>query len=198
VDDRISEPGKKGFNRRVLWPVGISLGVWLFLNSVTDHLSWLGGGPVYRVIAFWSYLLLGLTVAFSSIAVYPVLFFRGASLGERIAGSYGVLFVWVLKEMFQASEVFTVWESLYYALSPVPLGLIVFQAGYMSAGEMICRWRMKRGGAKGVRIFTAGPLIGLGVLGVMNYLMVFWGVPAESPGTKWFYIYQEGYRALFG
>ena len=88
-----------------------------------------------------------MTIAFSSLIVYPVLFFRGASLGERIVGSYAVLSVWVLKEVFRVTEVFTVGESLYYAFSPVPLGLIVFQVGYMSLGEMICRWRIqKRGG----------------------------------------------------
>jgi hypothetical protein len=102
-----------------------------------------------------------------------------------------------LKEVFRASEIFTAGESLYYALSPMPLGLIVFQIGYMSLGEMFCRWRVKKRGGEDMKIFTAGPVIGIALLGIMSYVMIFWGVPAESPGTKWFYIYQEGYRALF-
>jgi hypothetical protein len=57
---------------------------------------------------------------------------------------------------------------------------------------------LKKSGVRAVKIFTIGPLIGVGVLLVMNYLMIFWGVPEESPGTKWFYVYQEGYKALFG
>ena len=69
-------------------------------------------------------------------------------------------------------------------------------------GEYL-RWTLtfNRGAAMGMHlgewsrpVFTA---IGIGMLVVMNYLMIFWGVPAESPGTKWFYIYQEGYKALF-
>ena len=56
---------------------------------------------------------------------------------------------------------------------------------------------LRADGPIGLEIFTAGPVIGIGMLVVMNYLMIFWGVPAESPGTKWFYIYQEGYKALF-
>jgi hypothetical protein len=103
-----------------------------------------------------------------------------------------------LEGRFLASEIFTAGESLYYALSPMPLGLIVFQVGYMSLGEMLCRWRVKKRGGQDIRIFTAGPVIGIAVLGIMSYVMIFWGVPAESPGTKWFYIYQEGYKALFG
>jgi hypothetical protein len=57
---------------------------------------------------------------------------------------------------------------------------------------------LKKRGGQDMRIFTAGPVIGIAVLGIMSYVMIFWGVPAESPGTKWFYIYQEGYKALFG
>jgi hypothetical protein len=197
VVDWISNSGKLPLGRRVLWPVGIALGVWFVLDLVTEHLPGLGGGPAYRIIAFSSYLLLGLTIGFSSLIVYPVLFFRGASPGERIAGSYAVLFVWVLKEVFRATEAFTVGESLYYAFSPVPLGFIVFQAGYMSLGEMICRWRIQKRGGQKPQVFTAGPVIGIGILVAMSYGMIFWGVPAESPGTKWFYIYQEGYKALF-
>ncbi len=138
-----------------------------------------------------------MTIGLSSLAVYPVLFSRGASLAERIAGSYAVLFVWVLKEVFRAGEVFTAGESFYYALSPMPLGLIVLQAGTMSLAEILCRWRLKRKRGPGSRIFTAGPVIGLAVSGIIFGVMIFWGIPAESPGTKWFYVYQEGYKALF-
>ena len=173
------------------------MGVWAGLNFLTDHLHWFGGGVPYRAAAFSTYLLLGLLIAFGSFFLYPVLFFRGASLRERVVGSYAVLLLWVPVEIFRVSEYFTLGESFYYALSPMPFGLMVCQVGYMSLGEMICRWRLKKRGVGGVKIFTAGPLIGVGVLLVMNYLMILWGVPEESPGTKWFYIYQEGYKALF-
>lgn len=189
---------KRVFGSRFLWPVGIALGVWAALDFLTGHLEWFGGGTLYRTAAFASYLLLGVLIAFGSFIIYPILFFRGASLKERVIGSYAVLMVWVCAEIFRVSGYFTAGESVYYAFSPMPLGLMVFQVGYISLSEMICRWRLKKRGVRAIRIFTIGPLIGVGVLLVMNYLMIFWGVPEESPGTKWFYIYQEGYKALFG
>jgi apolipoprotein N-acyltransferase len=188
---------KKAFASRFLWPVGVALGVWAGLNFLTDHLYWFGSGVPYRAAAFSLYLLLGLLIAFGSFFLYPVLFFRGASLKERVIGSYAVLLLWVFVEIFRVSEYFTPGESVYYAFSPMPFGLMVYQVGYMSLCEMICRWRLKKNGVRGIKIFTPGPLIGVGVLLVMNYVMIFWGVPDESPGTKWFYIYQEGYKALF-
>jgi len=197
----VSEPvrveRKKSFPSRFLWPVGIALGVWAGLDFLTGHLEWFGSGASYRAVAFGSYLLLGVLIAFGSFFVYPILFFRGASLKERVIGSYAVLLGWVFTEIFRVSEYFTAGESVYYAFSPMPFGLLVYQVGYMSLCEMICRWRLKKREVRGVRIFTPGPLIGLGVLLAMSYLMILWGVPEESPGTKWFYIYQEGYKALF-
>jgi hypothetical protein len=189
--------GEKPFGSRFLWPVGIALGIWAGLDFLTGQLEWFGTGVPYRAAAFSSYLLLGILITFGSFFLYPVLFFRGASLKERIIGSYAVLLVWVFAEIFRVSETFTGGESVYYAFSPMPLGLLVYQVGYMSLCEMICRWRLKKRGVRGVKIFTPGPLIGVGVLLAMNYLMILWGVPEEYPGTKWFYIYQEGYKALF-
>jgi hypothetical protein len=189
---------KRDFGSRFLWPVGIALGVWAALDFLTSHLEWFGGGALYRAVAFGSYLLLGVLIAFGSFIIYPTLFFRGASLKERVIGSYAVLLVWVFAEIFRVSEYFTAEESVYYAFSPMPFGLLVYQVGYMGLGEMLCRWRLKKRGVQGIRVFTVGPLIGVGVLLVMNYVMIFWGVPEESPGTKWFYVYQEGYKALFG
>ena len=188
---------KRDFGSRFLWPVGLALGIWAGLDFLTGHLEWFGSGGPYRAAAFSSYLLLGVLIAFGSFFLYPTLFFRGASLKERVIGSYAVLLVWVFAEIFRVSEYFTAGESVYYAFSPMPFGLTVYQVGYMSLCEMICRWRLKKKGARGVKIFTPGPLIGVGVLLAMNYLMILWGVPEESPGTKWFYIYQEGYKALF-
>ena len=189
--------GKKTFGHRFLWPVGVALGIWAGLDFLTSHLEWFGTGVPYRAAAFSFYLLLGILIAFGSFFLYPVLFFRGASLKERVIGSYAVLFLWVFVEIFRVNEYFTPGESFYYALSPMPFGLIVYQVGYMSLGEMICRWRLKKRGIPGRKIFTPGPLIGVAILLIMNYVMIFWGVPEESPGTKWFYIYQEGYKALF-
>jgi len=50
--------------------------------------------------------------------------------------------------------------ELFRIIASMPLGLIVFQVGDMSRGEMLCRWRVKKRGGEDRRIFTAGPVIG--------------------------------------
>jgi hypothetical protein len=188
---------KRTLHQATFFPGGLALGVWLVLNFLTDHLQWFGSGAGYRAIAFLLYLLLGLSISFSGPVVYGVMFLRGASLKEKILGAYLVPVAWVLKEVWRVSDFFTMGEALYYALSPWTLGVLTHQIGYLSLVEIFCRWRKKKRD-KLSRVLSPGPIVGLGVFALMVYLTLFWGVPAESPGTKWFYLYQEGYKALFG
>jgi hypothetical protein len=189
--------GKRTLLKRTYFPAGIALGAWFALNFLTDHLEWFGTGAGYRTTAFFLYLLLGLSIFFSGPIVYGALWLRGASLKERILGAYLVPLAWVFKEIWRVSEFFTLGEAFYYALSPLPFGVLTHQIGYLCLVEMLCRSRKKRRDPS-TRILSPGPIVGLGVFILVVYLTLFWGVPAESPGTKWFYLYQEGYKALFG
>ena len=40
---------KQPFSRRVLFPAGLVLGVWVVLNFLTGHLEWFGSGQAYRL-----------------------------------------------------------------------------------------------------------------------------------------------------
>jgi hypothetical protein len=123
---------KRTLHQAIFFPAGLALGVWLVLNSLTNHLEWFGSGAGYRAIAFLLYLLLGLSISFRGPAVYGVMFLRGASLKEKILGAYLVPVAWVLKEVWRVSDFFTMGEALYYSLSPWPLGVLTHQIGYLS------------------------------------------------------------------
>jgi len=189
--------GKRTLLKRTCLPAGIALAAWFALNSLTNHLEWFGTGAGYRTAAFSLYLLLGLSIFFSAPAVYGAMWIRGASFKERTLGAYAVPLAWVFKEIWRVSEFFTLGEAFYYALSPIPFGVLTYQIGYLCLVEMLCRWREKRRDPF-TRILSPGPIVGLGIFVLVVYFTLFWGVPAESPGTKWFYLYQKGYKALFG
>ena len=184
------------FGRRVLFPVGTALGAWILLNVLTSHLFWFGSGSAYRIAATILYPLLGLTIGFSSPVVYSILRMRGASTTERIFWAYTVPVAWVLKEVWRVSAFFSPGEALYYALAPVSLAVLVFQIGYLSLCELLWRWRDRRKG-EAVRIWTAGPVAGLVIFAILIYFMAFWGNAGDTRGSHWFYLYMEGYKALF-
>jgi len=191
--------GRKGiqpFSRRVLLPAGIALGVWVMLNVLTSHLEWFGRGQTYRTAATILYPLLGLTIIFSSLFVYSVLYARGASVKERILWALIVPLAWILKEIWRVSSIFSFGESLYYALGPSPLGLLGIQLLFLPLCEIFWRWRTKKRGET-IRIVTLGPALSLIIFVILVYFMLFWGNSGDTPGSKLFYLYMEGYKALF-
>ncbi len=168
----------------------------MVLNFLTSHLEWFGSGQVYRTAADILYSLLGFTLIFSSLIVYSLLYVRGASSKERIFWALIVPLAWTLKEIWRVSAFFTWGESFYYALAPAPLGLFSFQLLSLCLGELFWRWRDKKKNGV-IRIFTSGPVSVLMIFAVLVYFMLFWGNAGDTPGSKLFYIYMEGYKALF-
>jgi hypothetical protein len=187
---------RQPFIRRVLWPAGIGLAAWAVLNSLTSHLEWFGSGLIYRTSADLFYSLLGFTIIFSSPVVYSLLYFRGASTLERILWAYSVPLAWILKEIWRVRAIFTWGESFYYALSPLQLGLLVFQLFSLCLCEIFWRWHFQKKN-RSVRIFTPGPILGLITFLVLIYFMLFWGNAGDTPGSNLFYRYMEGYKAFF-
>ena len=166
------------------------------LNFLTSHLEWFGSGQVYRTAADIFYSLLGFTIIFSSLIVYSLLYVRGASAKERIFWALIVPLAWILKEVWRVSAFFTWGESFYYAFSPLPLGLFLVQLLFLPLCEIFWRWRDKKKNGV-VRIFTPGPISVLIIFAFLVYFMLFWGNAGDTPGSKLFYIYMEGYKALF-
>jgi hypothetical protein len=187
---------KQPFSRRVLVPAGIALGAWVVLNVLTSHLEWFGSGQRYRTAADILYSLLGFTIIFSSLIIYSVLYGRGALAKEKILWALIVPLAWTFKEIWRVSSIFSLGESFYYALSPLTLGLFVFQLLFLPLCEIFWRWRSKMKDGT-IRIFTPGPISVLVIFGILLYFMLFWGNAGDTPGSKLFYIYMEGYKALF-
>ena len=64
-----------------------------------------------------------------------------------------------------------------------------FQAGLC---EIICRWWTRGKNGAAIKIVPRGAVISIlvGLVGV--YVVMVWG-----GGVHWFYLYQQGYKALF-
>jgi hypothetical protein len=63
--------------------------------------------------------------------------------------------------------------------------------GCMGLAEMLCRLSLRRNGSV-IRVITPLPLLAVLLLPVGVYVIVIWGF-----GVHWFYVYQQGYKALF-
>ncbi len=175
--------------KRFLVPVAVNLLIAIglyFLNAIelpTENRS------LYQLLRN-SFLILFYAEVWLSgaVFVYPYLYFRGASLPVRTLAAFVVPVAYILSEMVRVSEFFTWGESLYYGLSTMGLLTLSLQVGLLGLSEMLCRWR-----AGGQRVFTLRPLAALLFMLAAAYVLILWGA-----GVHWFYIYQEGYKLLFG
>ena len=184
---------KQSFSRRFLQPVGTVLLVWALTSVVYLGCAWrLEPGGLRSVVAFSSATLLLLSLGFGALYIYPIAFFRGASTGERLVACLLTPLVWSLKELVRVSEFFSFGETLYYGLNTAFLLTVFGSLGLAGLCELICRWRFGRRSEQPVRVFSPAPLSWVGMALAAVYLLLIWGL-----GVHFFYIYIQGYKAIF-
>jgi hypothetical protein len=127
-----------------------------------------------------------------SLIIYPIAFFRGASLLERVVACLVIPVFWSGAEIIRVTEFFTLGESLYYALSSQFIVYLACASLQMGLCEIICRWWLRWRHHAGTKVVPPGALVSIlaGAVGV--YVVLIWG-----GGVHWFYIYQQGYKILF-
>lgn len=123
------------------------------------------------------------TVALGPLWVYPLARGRGASAAERVGAALLTPFAWSSKEVVRLTAAFTVAESAYYLLNPLPLGVLCAAVAEMGLCELVAR--------RSARHVPSWLAIG-GGLGGLGWLF------GASMGEEAVYLFLDGYRRLFG
>lgn len=183
---------RQSFFKRFIVPVGIivisAAASWLMYSNS----SRINNDSIHRIIASLSGAVLFLALGHGTLLSYPLMYFRGASTRERILGSLVTFIAWTFKELVRVSEYFTPGETLYYGLGSIFILILLGTFGQMGACELICRTIARKRGFESGKILTPVPVIAIIAAVAALYLLLIWGV-----GVHWFYIYMEGYKALF-
>lgn len=180
------------FTHRFIIPVGLAVCV-LFISIYIYNNAWrIDNDSIHQWLAFLAGLVVLATLWFQTLFVYPTAYFRGASVVERVLACFVTPLAFDVYDMIRVSEFFTVGESLYYGVNSLILVCISCSLIQMGICEMLCRLWAKRTRPDTPRPVTTGPVLSIvaGTAGI--YVFLLWGV-----GVHWFYIYQQGYRALF-
>jgi len=168
--------------------VAVMLGTLLIYNA-----SWrINNDALHQWLAFLTGLGHIAILMGGSLIIYPITFFRGASLWERVIACLAIPVLWSVTEIIRVTEFFTLGESLYYGLNSEFLMFLACALLQMGLCEIICRWWIRRSHDASMKVVPRGAVISIlaGVAGV--YVILIWG-----GGVHWFYIYQQGYKALF-
>ena len=186
-----TQPERASFFSRVIVPAGAVCTVMVVSLLFYRHTRHMDPGTIKVLCSHLFAVLLFLSIGFGPFLVYPFAYFKGASTGERICASLFTPAVWSVKEVVRVGEYFTFWESLYYGLNSLILLTLFINVGIMGLCEILCRALDRRSGANR-RVFTPVPVTGIILALAALYVMLIWGF-----GVHWFYIYMQGYRAIF-
>jgi len=170
-------------------PLFLALTVLIVSRTVYLNACRVDSQALYHALA-----LLGGAVQFASIVlgalvVYPVTYFRGATVPERVIAGSMNLVVWVVIDTYEVSEAFP-WEaSLYYGVN---IGTILFAWNFAQMGvlELVCRWEKRKRGNPGT-IVTFVPIVP-----ILLFLLVVFFLSREG-GATYFNMLLDGYRFLF-
>jgi hypothetical protein len=180
------------FSQRVLKPL-----VFVFLTMIISRIVYfnsrlIDNDTLYQTIAFTSGAIHFVSIEFGALLIYPIAYFNGSGRIERIVACLITPAVWNCIEIYNVSETFSFLESLYYGLNSLALLTFIGTFALMGVSELACRYKIKKRGSK-IKIITPTPIIGIIGHFITIYLTAVWG-----NGTHWFYLFKNGYIALFG
>lgn len=153
-------------------------------------LCWILYQTAPPAIAGWAIFPYAACLVLGPSLVYPALRRRGVPAARAVAGGLALPLLWLAKEGYRVTAVFSPAEALYYSLSPISLGLFGAAAAQMAVAELVIarrrsgRWRLA-GGAGATLAALALLAAAAGAVG------------RESGGREIFYGYIALYRILF-
>ena len=180
---------RSSFTNRFLGPQLLALIVMVASRIAYLHSSRIDDQAIYHSVAVISGMVQFASVVLVAMLVYPVAYFRGASLAERVIASSTNLAVWVCIDAYHVSEAFGCLESLYYGIN---IGFILFswKCALMALLELCCRHVAKRRGER-LSVMTPLPFVP-----VLAFLLVIW-VLSKQGGAYYFNRLVDGYLLLF-
>lgn len=175
---------KLGFLQRAVVPPSIVLAAMIASRIVYFNSS--------ATVATLSGVVMFLSIGFGTLLIYPMGFFRGASLPERFIGCLWTPFVWNGIEIYNMTEAFSLAESLFYGANIIFIGTVAGQFLMMGICDFICRLREKTKGQEETRTISPFGMIAslFGIVGI--YSVLLW-----REGTGLMYLFVKMYKDIF-
>ena len=173
MDNTITEIDRKPLAGLFI-PAGSVLCFWIILNFAYNLIGTIDDAALYRTLAASICILLYVSVGFSSLLIYPIMYFNGASFKLRVLGVYIMPMAWCIKEFYRVTAGVTFLEGLFFVFfTSIQLFLLLGQVGLIGVSELICRTIVKRKNAS-IKIVTPGPIIAILISLASTYFIVIW------------------------
>lgn len=182
---------KKRFAERCFGPV-VKLFLVMAVSYASHDVAWHFDNRLLHNGLSWVFgPLFFLCLGFGPLYIYPKTYKNGASGPERVLCSLVNPFIWATKEVFVLTGIYTWGESLYYYLNPANMLLFSAVLAQIGLSELLCRRRAAGWGVKTGSAAAGWLALFVGTASVVSLF-------AWDLGVHHFYIFQEGYKSLFG
>jgi len=126
------------------------------------------------------------------LVVWGLLRSRGAPRWALVLAVLSAPLAYTAVQSVRAQEFFPPAQALYYGVNPLFVASLGLQVACAALAEGVWRMWGRRAGADRGRP-VAWPIVVAGLAGVaITFVSVGW-----DGGVHWFYVYQQGYKALF-
>jgi hypothetical protein len=184
---------RQPFVKRIVAPVSIVFGIWLITTLIYNH-SWrFLDASVHRPLAVVCALLMGTSIIFGTVLIYPLTLRRRASLLERTVACYFTPLAWMIKELTIIAGIYSAAETLFYVINPLFMGVLSLTLIEMGIADIVThRLMQRRQKAVAAATFRRGPTIAI-VFGLIAlYFFMVWG-----NRVGYWYLHQDWYQFLF-
>ena len=174
---------------RFLIPLLVALAVMLLSWGVYSNSFRIEHRALYHSVAVISGTVQFASIVLVAMVIYPLTYFRGASVTERMIAGSANLAIWVGIDAYNVSEAFGGLESLYYGMN---IGSILFAWNFALMGilELACRYVSRRKGDP-IRVVTLGPFLPILVFAFLLCVL------SKEGGATYFNKLLDGYVVLF-
>jgi len=176
---------------RFVIPCGV--GVFVFFTLfLTYYSSWyVENRMLHFILTDIVGALYGFYLLFHALILYPIFYFRGAALHERISGTFLITSCWLIKEVIRMTEFFSIAESIFYLLMSVQAGIILLSIGLMAGSELVCRKIEKKKKSLDLRVVTPMPVF-FALFAISGTAFVL-----RSGGLSYFFNFYDLYKMVF-
>lgn len=184
---------RSSFTNRFLIPVFLALAVMIASRTVYGNAHRIEDKALYHAVAVLAGTVQFASIVLAAVVLYPIAYFRGAAVGERVIAGTTNLAVWVGIDAYHVSQAFSFAESIYLGVNVGSI-LLSWSLALMGILELACRWISRRRGGPGggpMRILTPGPFVP-----ILVFLFVVCILSKEG-GAYYFNSMLDGYAALF-
>jgi len=184
---------RQPFVKRFVAPVSIVFGIWLISTLVYNHAWRFLDTSIHRPLAFVCALLMGLSIVLGTVLIYPLALRRGASLLERTVGCYFTPLLWMIKELFIISGIYSAAETLFYVINPLFMGVLSLTLIEMGIADIVTHRLMHRQRPTTSKpAFRRSPVIAIFLGFIALYFFMVWG-----DRVGYWYLHQDWYQYLF-